>query len=84
MPVAAGVSTKLPSAASPPPQLPLAVQGRAVLLVLLADQFSVVLWPRVMLVGVALRLTTGAGGGAVAVTVTDWLPEPAQEKTAAG
>jgi len=55
-----------------PDQLPDAVQEVA----LVADQLKVELFPLTMELGLAVKLTVGAGAGEVTETVADWAALP--------
>ena len=61
-----------PLAAFAPDQAPEAVQAVA----LLADQVRTALLPLAMELGLAARLTVGAGVGEVTETVATWVPLP--------
>jgi hypothetical protein len=76
VPVAEGVTDRLPLVASEPLQLPLAVQEVA----LVEDQLSVVLPPSVSVVGLAEIVAVGASAFAVTVAFAAAvvLSDPAQ------
>jgi hypothetical protein len=77
--VTVGLTVSEPLTGRVPVHPLLAVQ----LVVLVVLQFSVLLWPVMIVAGAAEKLSVGAGGG-LTVTLADWLivpPAPAQVRT---